>query len=229
MTTAKHPLNQLVPWLLAGMLGSGPVQAADAPTIENEMYRNALTLTPNIEQGSKLYADCVPCHGDSGWGDSGGSIPQIAGQHRGVIIKQMADIMAGHRDNPIMRDVIWAKSFSSPQQIADIAGYVAGLPMTATNGQGMASAVDDGRRIYAVNCAYCHGDQGEGDPETLAPRLQGQHFQYLIRQFEWIRTGQRRNANPEMVKQIENFSTGDVIAVMSWVAAQPAPADAKPQ
>ena len=39
-----------------------------------------------------------------------------------------------------------------------------------------------------------------------------------MRQFQWIRDGKRRNANPDMVKQIANFSERDMIAVMDYVA-----------
>ena len=31
----------------------------------------------------------------------------------------------------------------------------------------------------------------------------------MLRQFEWIRDGKRRNANPDMVKQIKEFSDDD--------------------
>ncbi len=47
---------------------------------------------------------------------------------------------------------------------------------------------------------------GEGDNEKFYPRIQGQHYEYLLRQYNWIKEGKRRNANPDMVKQIQNFT-----------------------
>ncbi len=44
-----------------------------------------------------------------------------------------------------------------------------------------------------------------------------------MRQFEWIRDGKRRNANPDMVKQIAGFSDDDMKAVMDFVARQKPP------
>jgi len=32
------------------------------------------------------------------------------------------------------------------------------------------------------------------------PLIQGQHYNYQVRQFEWIRTGKRRNADEEMME-----------------------------
>jgi len=45
----------------------------------------------------------------------------------------------------------------------------------------------------------------------------------MIRQFEWIRDGKRRNANPDMVKQIKGFSDQDMQDVISYVSMIPVP------
>ena len=50
------------------------------------------------------------------------------------------------------------------------------------------------------------------------PLIQGQHYMYLVRQFRWIRSGKRRNADEEMVKQAERFTGRDVSAVMDYVS-----------
>ena len=71
----------------------------------------------------------------------------------------------------------------------------------------------------------CHGENGEGKADKYYPRIQGQHFKYLMRQFEWIRDGKRRNANPDMVKQIAGFSDADMEAVMDFVSRQKPPAE----
>jgi cytochrome c553 len=48
-----------------------------------------------------------------------GSIPQLAGQHGSVLIKQMADIRSGLRHNPTMYP--FATVLSDPQDLADLA------------------------------------------------------------------------------------------------------------
>ena len=52
--------------------------------------------------GEEGYEICGACHLPSGAGRPDGTFPQLAGQHTTVLIKQMADIRAGLRDNPTM-------------------------------------------------------------------------------------------------------------------------------
>jgi cytochrome c553 len=106
----------------------------------------------------------------------------------------------------------------SLQQIADVSAYIAGLPMTPVNGVGPGDDLERGKRLYSANCEECHGEQGEGFAEDQMPLLQGQHYEYLVRQFEWIRSGKRRNADEEMVEQIRRFSSRDVSAIMDYTS-----------
>ena len=69
----------------------------------------------------------------------------------------------------------------------------------------------------------CHGDNGEGKAEKFYPKIQGQHYKYMMRQFEWIRDGKRRNANPDMVKQIKEFTDKDMQMVINYVSRIPVP------
>lgn len=71
----------------------------------------------------------------------------------------------------------------------------------------------------------CHGETGLGSEEKYYPRINGQHFNYMMRQFEWIRDGKRRNANPDMVKQIKEFSDDDMKHVINYVTWIPIPKD----
>ena len=48
------------------------------------------------------------------------------------------------------------------------------------------------------------------------PVLAGQTYLYLVRQFSWIQIGKRRNANPDMVKQIKEFSFLDMKSVTDY-------------
>lgn len=182
-------------------------------------YSEALSLQPDIDNGRKLYRYCVACHGPEGWGIKDGTYPQIAGQLKDVIIKQLDDIRAGNRDNPIMRAFTSARVLSGPQEIADVAAYISALPMNPDNGKGRPSDEELGKEIYDRECAECHGDNGEGDKEEIIPLIQGQHYEYLIRQFDWIRNGRRRNADNEMVKQIRRFSLSDEQAVIAYTAS----------
>jgi cytochrome c553 len=51
----------------------------------------------------------------------------------------------------------------------------------------------------------------------------------MLRQFEWIRDGKRRNANPDMVKQIKGFSDKDMQMVINYTSRHlPPTADLAP-
>jgi len=96
--------------------------------------------------------------------------------------------------------------------------------------------LDLGKTLYEKNCVKCHRDHGQGNyqetmpviegqvveadkPATEAayyPVIAGQTYLYLLRQFSWIQIGKRRNANPDMVKQIKEFSFLDMKSVTDY-------------
>lgn len=187
----------------------------------------AMDLTPDLENGIDVYEVCAGCHLTEGWGKEDGTFPQLAGQHKGVLIKQMADIREGNRDNPTMYPFTLERAIGGPQALADVVAYIEKLPMTPVNGKGEwaegTPEFEQGKKLYKDNCVECHGENGEGIPEKYYPRIQGQHYKYMLRQFEWIRDGKRRNANPDMVKQIKSFTDKDMQMVINYVSRAPVP------
>lgn len=202
--------------LFFGIFVSPSAGAEDANRAAAEVER-AIDLTPNYENGKRVYRICAVCHQPEGWGTMDGVYPQIAGQIRTVIIKQMADIRARNRDNPTMLPFALLDNLSV-QKIADVSAYIAQLPMAPLVGVGPGTDLKHGKRLYEEFCADCHGDNAEGLTTDHIPLLQGQHYLYLIRQFEWIRDGKRRNADQTMVEQIESFSQRDISAVMDYIS-----------
>ena len=189
----------------------------------------AMFLEPNLENGRDVYEVCAACHLTEGWGTKEGTFPQLAGQHTLVAIKQLADIRALNRDNPTMYPFALPEAIGGPQALADVSAYIAQLLMNPDNGKGVGEigspAYEKGKALYAANCTECHLVDGRGIEEKFYPRIQGQHYNYMLRQFEWIRDGKRRNANPDMVKQIENFSDEDMRNVINYVSRIPVPAE----
>jgi cytochrome c553 len=189
------------------------VQAKAALELEQ-----ALELTPNTENGLEIYRGCAACHTPEGWGLSTGLVPQLAGQHRTVVVKQLADIRAGNREGVLMAPYASVEAIGGAQAVADVAAYIDTLEISTAGGRGPGDQLELGQRLYAENCARCHGAQGEGDVDAFVPRIQAQHFNYLVRQFEWIRDGKRRNANAEMKAQIESFDENETNAVLDYVS-----------
>jgi cytochrome c553 len=198
------------------------IQARAAREIER-----ALTLEPNVAKGLEIYRTCAACHMPEGWGHQSElvTIPQLAGQHRKVVIKQLADIRAGHRESVVMAPYATVELIGGAQAIADVAGYIDSLEMSVDNGKGTGQDLELGAQLYKEQCARCHGPTGEGDGEAFVPRIQAQHYQYLMRQFDFIRTGKRRNANPEMAAQIRDFDARQIQAVLDYVSRLEPPED----
>jgi cytochrome c553 len=187
----------------------------------------ALHLVPDLENGIIVYEVCAACHLTEGWGTKEGTFPQLAGQHLQVAVKQLADIRALNRDNPTMYPFALPEAIGGAQNLIDVSAYITNLLMNPDNGKGEWLEGSDefkhGEKLYADNCVECHGKTGEGLEEKFYPLIQGQHYNYMVRQFEWIRDGKRRNANPDMVKQIEGFSDYDMKAVINYVSRIPVP------
>jgi cytochrome c553 len=214
---------------VAAAFAAGPEKNIDPSVIEANKQKKewmsqggereeALALKPNYDNGREVYEVCSACHMPEGWGLPDGTFPQVAGQHREVIIKQLADIRDGHRDNPTMYPFALPSEIGGVQAIADVSEYISKMPMSPNNGVGPGTDLELGKKLYADNCVKCHGETGAGDAAKYYPRIQGQHYEYLIRQYRWIKEGKRRNSNPEMVEQIKNFTDKDTVAVLDYVS-----------
>lgn len=195
----------------------GALMASNMDDAKRE-YDQVMQQTPDPVNGQRVYLTCAVCHRPEGWGTQDGSYPQIAGQLPTVTIKQLADIRARNRENPIMYPFALPRMLGGAQEITDVAAYIAQLPMVPNNGIGPGRDLALGERLYSDNCVDCHGKLGEGDGKEHIPAIWGQHYHYLVRQFEMIKTGRRKNSDPEMQKQIKNFSGRDIRAVMDYVS-----------
>lgn len=216
---------------LAGMNAAfaGP-PAPKAAGIESKDYTwnaqegektEALKLKGDKVNGEEAYEVCGACHLPSGAGRPDGTFPQLAGQHSTVLIKQMADIRAGLRDNPTMYP--FAVVLTDPQELADVSAYIQSLCIPPDHGKydgGDATVqVAKGKELYEKQCLECHGKNGEGDKGKFYPVIAGQHYKYLLRQMTEIRDGRRRNANPDMVKIIKPYTDDMLVAISAYQAS----------
>lgn len=178
----------------------------------------ALTLKGNIKEGKEGYEVCGACHLPSGAGRTDGTFPQLAGQHTTVLIKQMADIRAGLRDNPTMYP--FAKELTDAQELANVSAYIESLCIPADHGKyegpDAEKQIADGKVMYEKECIECHKANGEGIKDKFYPVLAGQHYKYLLRQMTEIRDGKRRNANPDMVKIIKKYDNSQLVAISAY-------------
>lgn len=179
----------------------------------------ALKLKGDVKNGKETYEVCGACHLPSGAGRPDGTFPQLAGQHATVLIKQIADIREGLRDNPTMYPFA-KEAMVNPQELADTAAYIETLCVPTDHGKyegaDAALQISKGKELYEKQCKECHGLNGEGNKEKFYPVIAGQHYKYLLRQMTEIRDGHRRNANPDMVKIIKPYTNDQLVAISAY-------------
>jgi cytochrome c553 len=180
----------------------------------------ALQAQGDALRGEIAFEVCQGCHDPDAGGEIDGSYPRLAGQHASVLIKQLTDVRAGLRDNQKMYPYA-GEHVVTPQEIADIAVYLQQLPSPTEIGLGPGENLEQGEQLYQAQCASCHGEQGEGDPDQFYPRVAGQHYAYLLREARMIRDGHRRNAHPEMVEAVTDYDEQALAAVSDYMARLP--------
>jgi cytochrome c553 len=191
-----------------------PSGAADAAVARS--LASALAIEGDVESGRELYRRCAVCHLDNGAGRPDGVFPQLAGQHRSVLVKQLVDIREGRRTNPVMKP--HARALLDEREIADVAAYVAALPVPEPLGRGEGRDLARGERLYRRDCAGCHGARGEGDAARFVPALADQHYAYLLRQIRAIAGGRRAKAHPDVERRVAEYSDAELKAVVDYAS-----------
>jgi cytochrome c553 len=187
----------------------------------NEMkgeVKTALEAKGDVKRGEAAFEQCTGCHRADASGRVSGAYPRLSGQHATVLVKQIADIRSGQRVNPKMEPFIGDHVLDA-YQIADVAAFLTGLPISDANGKGPGNLQVKGKELYDRDCANCHGVKGQGSAEKFFPMVAAQHYKYLLREVNFIRDGDRRNSNPDMVKVIKPYGTSDLEAVSDYMAS----------
>jgi len=184
----------------------------------NEDMAVAIHLKPNMYNGLMIFRLCAKCHYEEGWGQRSGDFPQLAGQHAKVIIKQLMDVRDHNRETAGMDHFAMLKEIGQPQVMADVAGYISSILMTPEPGVGSGTDLAHGKKLFNKYCTACHGENGEGNNDHFYPRIQGQHYEYLLRQFKWIYRKERTNVQPGMVRAILDFTERDTRAVIDYIS-----------
>jgi len=128
-----------------------------------------------VAGGRAAFADrCAPCHGAGGAGGPG--FPNLLDDDwlwGGTIEAISTTITHGvrwERDEDTRQSAMprfGVDEILTADQINDVAEYVLSLSGTATD----QAAATRGKDIFAENCVACHGENGAGNPELGAPRL----------------------------------------------------------
>ena len=179
---------------------------------------------------------CTACHGDQGRAGPDGYYPRLAGKPAGYLHHQLRNFAEGRRHYGLMTRLV---DPMSDAYMAEIAAHFASLhlPYPAptpsklpadrlARGQALVQQGDAGRGLPA--CVQCHGERLTGVQPNV-PGLLGLPLDYLNAQLGAWQTGQRRAHAPDcMAEVVKRIPQDDIIAVSSWLASQPLPADTRP-
>lgn len=180
-----------------------------------------IKLSGDAVRGKEAFRGCRGCHKADAAGVTDGTYPRLTGQHSRVVIKQVTEVRAGVRINPKM-EPFSADHAVSPQEIADIAVFLAAAETTRENGKGEGDFVAKGKKLYEQGrCKKCHGTYGEGNADGPYPAIAAQHYGYLKREMEYIQKGIRGNSHPDMVKAIQGYTHEDIEAMADYLSRLP--------
>lgn len=175
-------------------------------------------------RGATLALNCTMCHGAQGMSSS--NAPNLAGQYPEVVIKQMLDYRAGHRQSTIMEAL--ARGLSE-KDIGDIAAYYAGLPKArtapTTYDEALPALVRVGDPLRNIApCISCHGGV---DQKIGTPWIEGMPKDYLVSQLLAFQAGTRRNdSQAQMRNMVRAMTAAEIDAVATFYAGKAARAEA---
>jgi cytochrome c oxidase cbb3-type subunit 3 len=194
---------------ISGIRESSLEQIVDDPTLFEFAQRG----------GAVYFADnCSACHGAGGQGNPGG-YPVLADDAwiwGGTLEAIHRTLLVGIRwdQNPETR-INYMPAFGdgllSDEEIGAVTDYVLSLSGSAPEG----ADLTQGGEIYAIQCAACHGEKGEGVTDLGGPNLSDAIWLYggerseVISQIKWPKHGVMpawtERLEPETIKMLSVY------------------------
>lgn len=197
-------------------------------------FKQATHFANNMAERTRA---CTACHGEQGRAGPDGFYPRLAGKPAGYLHNQLQNFAQGRRHYELMVRLV---DPLTDDYMGEMAQYFAQLQLpypapTANNairaerlakGQRLVTQGDAARGLPA--CTQCHGVRLTGVQPNV-PGLLGLPLDDLNAQLGAWQTEQRRAHAPDcMAKIVQRMPAQDLIAVSSWLARQPLPADTRP-
>ncbi|MER2539229.1 MAG: c-type cytochrome [Azonexus sp.] len=196
------------------------------------------SIAVDLEKGKEINGTCAACHSDNGQGGKKGEYPRIAGQQVKYLENQLKSFRARTRVNIPMFPYTQEREMSDAD-VKDIAAYLNGIELdtqmpTYTGKEDaltkllMAEKVmiipraegdlEAGGKIYQKQCASCHAKSGRG--RGMFPMLVGQYTNYLKRQVDLYRAGDRAHdeeAVGGVLNTLDEKQIQDVLAYLTSI------------
>jgi len=162
----------------------------------------------DIKTGEQLAKKCTACHGAKGISNNP-LWPSLAGQQPAYLSAQLKAFKTGSRKNPVMENMV---SHLSEDDFNHLAAYFTSLKSGSAGGD--PDLAKTGKTKFSM-CAGCHGSKAEG--RGIFPRLAGQHPEYIAKQLENFKNG-NRSGGP-MSGIASSLSGDDIAAIAAYLGS----------
>jgi cytochrome c-type protein NapC len=213
-----------------GIAHTLPVEEAVSVETEPEL---------DTEYAMEIMDTCAGCHGENGEGTSDGEYPRLAGLDAKYLAAQLRKFKSRERVNIPM--LPYATERELPEEdVVQIATYLSQIDLPTRlppidqkafnayarlqqskrvlNIAKYPGNVDAGQRFYHKECAGCHGKSAWGDSARNIPQLAGQHSDYLMRQINRFRKGERLHDDPRDADIFSSFSDAEIGDLLAWLS-----------
>ncbi|MCJ8295047.1 MAG: cytochrome c [Colwellia sp.] len=152
-------------------------------------------LSASATEAAATYQQCIACHGEQGQGNRQLKAPVLAGQSAKYLTRQLVNFKVGlrgsHEKDTLGKQMqVLSKQLVTNKDVTSVTAYLSKLPAVKIS-QISSGDLKNGSRYYQGKCGACHGGQAQGNPAFNAPKLSGQHSDYLKRQMLNFSTGIR--------------------------------------
>jgi cytochrome c553 len=194
------------------------------------------------DDAEEIMEVCAGCHGVYAQGTRDGEYPRLAGLDPAYLAREIRLFKERKRINIPM--IPYANDHElPPEDVRTITAYLASIqlprhmsPLEPGSAFDALARLEEskkvlnvphypgdperGGKLYRRECGSCHGRHGEGDWEEHVPMLTGQHSDYLLRQIENIRKGERLHDDPEDAELFREYSDQDIADILAWLSWQ---------
>lgn len=170
---------------------------------------------------------CAACHGMDGAGQAEAGYPRLAGLPERYLLDQLQAFAEGTRESAVMERIAGALSPSERERLAHYYATRTYDPEQTANPRLADADLDLGKRIAYLGkwergvpaCVRCHGEDGQGVPPFFPP-IAAQHFQYLDKELERFKEGERANDPLGLMRSVAQGLTDDELhAVAAYFAS----------
>jgi len=124
----------------------------------------------DAKHGETLYAQhCASCHGGDGKSNTVAAQPQLPRPTDLTSGRFTAEAIAAAVVRGVRGTAMPAFPTLGPTDVRDLTYYTQQFSPRGDDGGSPAASAEDGKKLYAANCASCHGPTGAGDGFAAPP------------------------------------------------------------